>query len=217
VKLSIISPINKVKQFSITKYHYALPQPLVENIEYRRFFQKKLDESDEVYVHLRQVHSNAPAPIDVIEKLLDIFWPTHFILPSYQFDEERTCSLCNWLKKDYGISGYIIPEVLNADVMEEKYRKEKVAIPRYLLNVAEKISLPNAIYIEHKNPFVLSKLKGVFFTALPISLGACNRLLSKYTPCPPTITFDYAPDRVREKIIMSNIFDLVKYYEKANK
>jgi hypothetical protein len=214
--IGIICPPSKIRHYSKSRFHYALPTYLINNKVYLRFMLEKLGEGENVFIDLiKPGKERVPESIEVIEKVLDLIWPTDFIMPSYSYKHEETMSLCEKLKTDYRIEGYIVPELMNKEKIEEMFRHKKVCIPRHLSPVVQDIDLRFPIYIEHKSPYALAKKeRGIFFTSMPIALGIEGRLLKYYRPCPSTCNWDIPIPELQEKMIMTNIFDLIDYYIK---
>jgi len=218
MKVGIIAPIKLLSKCCITSTQYCLPRLLVESEEYKRFYQGASKRGHYIILDTVKVGwKREPEDYSIVREALGIIKPSLVVTPSYMYDYQRTIRAHQNFKRKFKLTNLAV--CLEGTCLKEVQKCQKAlpgfksyALPAHLYRFAKdsvrvNLYLDNSTSIEELDPF-----EGTLVTSLPVRLGLVGRLLSDYSPSPPSLGFYEEPKFL--EVVERNVKGVISYYER---
>jgi len=225
MEVGFIAPTSMLEECCITDIQYCLPQLLIEQEDYRKFYTDNTKDGSLTILDTRKLGwKREPEDISIIKTILNL-WKPKFkgitILPSFMYDWKKTIKVTREFISEIKVGrvagcleGTSVEEVQKCIEGLKSIGIKVFAIPSHIYRFYKGEDLKGlTIFIEnHLNIEELEDKEGILVTSLPIRLGLEGRLLSDYLPSPEGLTFGEEPKF--EDIIKRNINRTLEFYRR---
>lgn len=224
MEVGIIAPIKFLERYCITSTQYCLPELLLNSKEYLNYYKRCFNRGHKVILDCKELETlRKPVRHSILKEVLEVFEPSHIIMPSYAFSLGKTLKiqeefleleyLIPWKKNNRLIS--CVEGTNETEVLKylNIYQDIEIAIPSHMYIVTKKMfKPPRGLFLDNRNdPYEISPGPGTLVTSMPIRLGFEGRLNSLGPTTSSTLNFHLEEDRF-SSVIDKNISDLINYY-----
>lgn len=224
MEIGIIAPIKFLERYCITTTQYCLPELLLNSKDYLNYYKRCFNKGHRVILDCRETETlRKPIKYSILKEVLEIFEPSHIIMPSYAFSLIKTLKvqeelleldfLTPWKKNNR-----LIPCIEGTNEIEvlkylETYPDIEIAIPSHMYIVTKRmLKPPRGFFIDNRNdPYEVKPGTGTLLTSMPVRLGFEGRLNSLGPTTSSTLNFYLEEDRF-SSVVDKNISDLINYY-----